>query len=99
MRVVSGICVTACLIESDPGQIGKLFILEVHAIESPKTSASDTSDMSVVPSLLRSIVAVVVSLLWNTEMNSLAANLETEHYVDALENRIPKFASNACRDK
>jgi len=90
---------TAFLIKSDLGQIGKLLIFEVHAIEAPKTSASNTSYLGVVASLLRSIVAVVVSLLWNTEMNSLATNLETEHYVDALENRIPKFASNACRDE
>lgn len=90
---------TTVLSESDLGQIGELLILEVHAIEAPKTSASNTSDVSIAASLLRSIVAIPVSLLWDTEMNSLAANLETEHYVDALENRIPKFASNACRDE
>jgi len=90
---------TTVLSESDLGQIGELLILEVHAIEAPKTSASDTSDMRIIASLLWSIVAIPMSLLWDTEMNSLAANLETEHYVDALENRIPKFASNACRDE
>jgi len=89
---------TAFLSESDPGQIGKLLILEVHAIEAPRTSASNTNDMSIVASLLRSIVAVPVSLLWNTKMNSLAANLETKYYVGALEHRVPSFTTNALRD-
>jgi len=90
---------TAFLSESDLGQNGKLLIPEVHAIEAPRTSASNTSDLRTVASLPRSIVAVVPSSVWVTEMNSLAANLETKHYVDALENRIPNFASNSCRDE
>jgi len=90
---------TAFLSKGDLGQVGKLLILEVHAIEASKKSAANSKDMSVVASLLRSIVAIPVSLLWDTEMNSLAANLETKHYVDALENRIPKFVSNAFGDE
>ena len=44
---------TAFLSKGDLGQVGKLLILEVHAIEASKKSAANSKDMSVVASLLR----------------------------------------------